>query len=536
MTTSFRGRDVDASGLSPVLSARWALSGRHLAVCLLFGGLFLYLNYQPLLDSEIWLHVHQGEWTLAHRTLPDTDTAQPLTEGMDVVVTGWLSQVAFAGADSWGGPQYVANLFALAALGYFLILARVFHRQTGRVGLMMAGVGLVLLLGRHFQTFASPDVFGQLCFAALLWIVTRLDGSGFGPLRRSRGNQQTARRGAWPLWLMTGGLFVAWANLHGSFLLGLAVLACGGLARAMEVAWRTRSVTSVASDGPMQRWVLLTQWAAAASLVNPYGLGLVLENVRLFQNEHLRQMPQWLPLKLSTLPGLLFLISFVVLAVVLRHSRRRVHPFEVLLLVVFGTAVVPTARTMAWYAPVFAWVLMPHVAEIAARALPARQSRDKAALAPSDFAVSLICVMVLWCAFALAPISQDFFGGAPRRAEHVLGREAPRGAAEYLRSQPSPGLVFAPRQWADWLVGDGSPGVQVYMTSNVQWVPRRVWSDYTRIARAESGWERALDRYAVSTLIVPKKHQDSLREAVQESTKWNVVFEDDAAIIARRAG
>ncbi len=538
MTTSSHSRDAGAGDLSPVLSARWALTWKHLAVCLLFGGLFLYLNYQPLLDSKIWLHVYQGQWILEHGALPETDATQPLSEGMEVVVTCWLSQVAFSLADTWGGPQYVSNLFALAELVYVLILARVFYLQTRRVSLMMLGAGLVLLLGRDLQTFASPDVFGKCCFAALLWLVTRLRASGFGPLLKGRGHAGAAARGAWPYWLATAGLFIVWANLHGSFLLGIAVLVCCAAGRAIGLGWKTRSVVTVVSDGPTQRWVLLAQGAAVASLVNPYGLDLLRENVGLLWNEHLRAMPHWLPLNLPTLSGVLFLGSFAVLAAVLRHSRRRVQPAEVLLLLAFGAAVVPTGRTMAWYAPVFAWVLMPHVSEILARVWPAKthaaQSRGTAALAPRDFGVSLICATAIWGSFALSPISQGLLGGKPRKAELILGAQTPRRVAEHLRKQPPPGLIFAPLPWADWLVRDGSPQLKLYMTSNVQWVPWRVRSDYVRLARAESRWERAFDRYGVDTVVVQKQSQESLRHAVQRSEEWNVVFEDETALIARR--
>ncbi len=535
---SSHSRDVDASDLSPVLSTRWALSGRHLVVCLLFGGLFLYLNYRPLLDSRIWLHLQQGHFALEHAALPAADAAQPLTEGMDVVVTCWLSQTAFALADRLGGPQYVSNLFALAVLGYFLVLARVFYLQTRRVGLMLAGVGLVLLLGRRLEAFAHPEVFGTLSFAVLLWIVTRIRASGFGPLLTGRGNAEAAGGGVWRHWLAIGGLFVVWANLHPSFLLGIAFLACYAVGRAVEVAWKTRSVRAVISDRLTQRWVLLTQWAAALSLLNPYGLRLVLENVRLYYCEPLREMPQWLSLNLSTVSGVLFVASFAALAAVLRHSRRRVGPVEVLLLLVFAVAALPAAHMMAWYAGVFAFVLTPHLKDIATRLWPDTQrtveSPEKVDLTARNFAVSLICLLVIWCAFALAPISQDVLGAAPRKPEHVVGPGRPRGATEFLRKQPSHGLVFAPLEWADRLAALDSPEIRVYMTSNLQWVPRQVWSDYGTIARAQPGWERALDRYDVGTVVVKRLRQDPLHKAVKQSEEWNVVYEDEISVIARR--
>ena len=543
MATSLPTHDTAAGSLSPVLGDRWALGWKHLTACLLFGGIFLYVNYRPLLDSKIWLHVHQGQWTLTHAALPETDATQPLSEGMTVVMTDWLSQVVFALADQWGGPQYVSNLFAVAMLGCFLMLARVFYLQTRNVGLMIVGVGIVLLLGRHLQSSAGPDVFGHACFAALLWLVTRLVASGFGPLRGSRVNGETAARGAWPYWAVTAALFVAWANLHGSFLLGIAVLACCAVGRAIEVGWKARGMAAVISDRPTQRWTLLTQWATVWALVNPYGLDLLRENVALLHNESVQQMPQWLPLSLATLSGVLLLASVGLLAAVLRHGRRQVQPAEALLLLVFGAAVASTGRAMAWYAPVLAFVVMPHLSDIAGRVWVGRVRPDKEQTTPSSeettpsrwrFAVSPVCVLVVWCSFALSPTSQGILGGTPRKAEFILGLDTPLGVAELLRKQPSTGLVFAPLPWADFLAGDGVPQFQAYMTSNVQWVPWRVWSDYARIARAETGWDRALDRYGVSTVIVQKSRQEPLRKAVRQSDEWRTVFDNAAALVAQR--
>ena len=295
---------------------------------------------------------------------------QPLSVGMPIVTTSGLSEIVLALADAFGGPQYVANLFALVEMASLLVLARVFYLQTGRVRLMLLGVAAVVLFGDRLQPPSGPEIFGELCFAVMLWILVR-DGRATAT---SPSDTHADTRLGWWRWPATGLLFAVWANLHGSFMLGLVVLACHAAARAVEIGWRTGSLKAVVADRPVQRRTLLAEFALVASLLNPYGVGLLIENVRLLGDANLRAMPQWAPLSLPTLSGVMFLTSFGLLAVVLRHSRRQVGPADVLLLTAFTAAAIPTSLMLSWYAIVFVFVMMPHVGQIATRWISYRAS------------------------------------------------------------------------------------------------------------------------------------------------------------------
>jgi hypothetical protein len=340
------------------------------------------------------------------------------------------------------------------------------------------------------------------------------------------------------LWLALVGLFVAWANLHGSFLLGIAILGCYALGRIVEVGWKTRRASAIISDRLTQQWVILTACAIASSLVNPYGLELLVENVRVARNANLRETGPWLPLMLPNLPAVLFLSCLALLSVVLRHSRRPVRPVEVLLLILFGGLVLPTGRALGWFGPVFVFVAAPHLGDAVGRVWPTRESTvpppEHGPLTPRHFAVTLICGLVVWCSFALAPISQGLLGKDARTGNRVLGPRLPHELSERLEAQQPEGLVFTSTEWADWLLWNGPPGIQVYMTSDVHRAARPVWHDYKRITCAGRGWELAADRYGIGTMVVSKRHQVALIAAIQRSARWKVAWEDETALLARR--
>jgi hypothetical protein len=513
----------------PLLSARWALTSRHFVVCLLLGVLFLYVSYRPLVNSQVWTDVSVGRSILQEGALPTTDALQPLSEGMRVIDTCWLAQILFAKVDAWGGPHAVAGFFALASLAYYAVLAGMFYSQTKRVGLTAAGVGFVVLFSAGPPAGASSEVFGLGCMAALIWVLMRLEDSGFPRLVPEKRGDQTSGK----YWLAILILFALWANLHGSYLLGLLVLVCYTLARACHVAWTTRSGRAVLSDSVTQRWVFLTQAALVATLLNPYGLDLTFENLRLAFHEQIRQGPEWLPLSLASTRGVLFLASLVALALVLRHSRRRVRPVELLLLGVFACGVVVTGKSVGWYATVFAFVVVPHLADVVTRLIPKSGERE-APLTSASFRFTFSCGLVVYCSFVWSPFCSGFLGSKPRDVEKLLGDWAPCGVAQYLRENPSDGLIYAPVRWSDWLAYEGWPNTQVVMTSNVQWVPRRVWSDHLRMARCEEGWNKGMDRYGVQTLVIDKELQGSLVKSVERSQRYAVVYEDDLALVAQR--
>lgn len=527
--------------LSPVLDARFALSWTQLLVCAWFAAFFVYLNYIPLFHSDIWGHVHYGKWALEHGHFPKYDPFMPLAAGMTAVNTSWLAQLLFAAVESWGGPQFLSDLFALVVLATYLIYFRAFYELTGRAGLALLGTATVLFVGWSRHAIIRPEIFGGLCCALLVWMVVQ--GEPWRSRRPRRGSAERPDRLPWLVWLGVPLVFLFWANVHGSFLIGLGILGCHALGRVIEVGWRTRSVSAVLADRWVRRWTLLTELALAATLCNPAGLDLLIETVRFGSNPNLRDVLEWFPLSGTSAEGIQFALTLIVMFFLLRNSRRRMTPTDVLLLLVFGLAVGPTIRMIGWWAPVFTLTMMPHAAGLwrrwrktrkASGKSPEQPSGEKVPLTPAHFLPSLIALLVVWAAFALSPISQPLLSDKPRELKRVLSASTPLGVTAWLREHPPESLVFGPQWWGDWLCWDGPAGLQVFMTTHIHLAPHRVWRDYMRIARGEAGWDTTLDRYGVKLLVVDKELQRGFTAKVRRSAGWRIVYEDERALVLRR--
>ena len=212
---------------------------------------------------------------------------------------------------------------------------------------------------------------------------------------------------------------------------------------------------------------------------------------------------------------------------------------DVLLLLVFTLAVCLRVRMIAWYAPVLWVVLAPHLGNIIRRLASSESTAPlRSAAQPlyhRSFRITLFLGLLVWLTFTFSPIARPVLGGKPRPADKVFSNDTPLGVTEYLRAHPPRGMVGNPQWWGDWLVYDGPPDIQVFMTTNaVHVVPARVWRDYLKFATAEAGWKRILDRYRINTIVVCKELQPSLEEEVRTISGWRVVFEDEVGLVAVR--
>ena len=87
MATTQETTEVAAEEALPTakLHPRWAMGTPHMLIVMIFGAIYLLLNYVPLRCTDIWGHVDYGHWIIENRSLPTSDPWMPLAEGMQVI-------------------------------------------------------------------------------------------------------------------------------------------------------------------------------------------------------------------------------------------------------------------------------------------------------------------------------------------------------------------------------------------------------------------------------------------------------------------
>ncbi len=526
--------------LRPQVDPRWALSSQGFLAVALLSTLFVLASHVPLRSTDLWSHVAYGQWIMQHGRLPAEDPFLPQYAGMPVVDTAWGSQVLLAGAYRLGREEGLSLIYAATLLVAFAFFLRAAHLLTGHLGTGIVALLLAVAVGWSRLLTIRPENFGLLAFCTLLWLLARNE--------RSAPEQAEPEAPAYPdvagwMWPAVPGLMILWANLHGSFVCGLVLLGAYVLG-ALVAAWREHGLRSCLRDGRFHRWLLLSELALAATVVNPYGMGLLIHTLQFAGHPNLRDIIEWHPLTLASSPGPEFGFSLLVLLVWWRWSRRPLHPGHLAAWGVFALLTVFTMRMIIWYALVFAYVSAPHLLWLY-RAwrkpkpqVPEAQSEPATAgqepVSPWRWVWTLAAGLFVWSAFVLSPASSPLLGARKRTPYQIYHRmTTPYRVTQFLHRAKLQGLVFVPQHWGDWLLVHGPRGLRPWLTSNIHLIPTQLWQDYLRVWQVNAGWERTLQRYRIELAIVDKNMQGALYRAMLGSRSWQPLYDGPDGAVFR---
>ena len=518
------------------LPEKWQLQVWQVGLVFACAMFFMYHNYMRLFYSDVWGHVAYGNWILDHQELPTAEPFVPLAEGVELTATAWGGQIMLALAGRGGGAEGYSALFAIVTTLTYAVYALAFRQQMGRFGWACLASFLVwgVNWGRH--AVIRPEMFGGLCFAILMACIVSA-----APRRRRNTAETDDGLTPWFIWLAVPLVMTLWANLHGSFVVGLVLLGCYAVGRGIEVLFATWNGWATLGDRAFRRWVILTELAVLATCVNPYGFDLLMHTLLFPQNPNLKDIMEWFSLEMVSLEGITVGASWVITLVVLRNSRAVMRATDVVVFAVFTMAVVLRVRMVAWYGPVWMLMLAPHFRDTLqqlSETKPVQRLREDSAFlfrrSPHN---TLIAALIVWLAFTFSPLSMFVLGGNARADSALYHSDTPLGVTEFLRNNPPTGLVAGPQWWGDWLAWDGPEDIQLMMTTNaVHVAPPQVWQDYLRVANGDAGLTRRLDKYRINTLVVHKELQQGLDRAVRRLPGWTLVYEDDLAFVAVRGG
>ena len=260
--------------ISPRLAASWP----HILVAGFFGFLFLFGNHLPLFFSDLWGHVSYGRWILDNGRLPTEDPFVPLAAGMQIVDSAWLGQVIFAAIHGAGGPELLSFAFAVTVTLTYLILFLAYFQRAPRAEVALLTTAIVLALAFSRILVMRTEILASLACAALLLVMGRLQ----------RSNLDAAdSRPPWSAYLLLPIIMAFWANVHDSFVVGLVILWCGFLGKAVSECIEAGGIRGMLSSRGFRCWLILCEVATAAILVNPYGIDLPLHVLAFTGNPNL---------------------------------------------------------------------------------------------------------------------------------------------------------------------------------------------------------------------------------------------------------
>ena len=439
-----------------------------------------------LRDGDTGWHLATGAWIVTHAGVPTTDPFSFTATGRLWVAHEWLSELAMYAsyrAAGWSGlivliGTVMATLFALVAYE----IRRWLSTRASIVALLMLVTGLLPSL------LARPHILALPILAA--WLIVLLH----------------ARERDGPPPLSVALLMLFWANVHGSFVFGLALVGVF----AVEAL-----ITAAPSD---RRRVIIGGGAfglagAVAATATPAGIDGLVFPFYVDRLKLLAHLNEWQPADFATFSGFEALLLATLACLLLRPVRippvrlllvlgvlhlALQHTRQEIVLVVVGILVLAEPLGKAW------------AAKTAPAATPRREDRS-------------IGILILLLAIALAGY---------RIAVPVVRADSAGIPATALRHLPPP--LRSQRVFNEYSFGGSLilAGIRPYIDGRSDMYGDPFTLDYFAIAGGDTArWRAANARWHFGWTILPPR--SPLVRMLDRDPAWQRIYADDVAVIHR---
>jgi hypothetical protein len=473
-------------------------------------------------DADPCWHWQQGNWMLQHRAVLRTELFSHTRGGAPMVNMWWLSEIVTALAGDllgWSGIALVAA--AVCATCVWLL-----HRQLLAEGNeLLLSTALTLLAAGACAThwLARPHLATHLLILVFAW-----------QLRWFERGRTTTRK----LLVLLPLLMALWANLHGAFVFGFALI--GVHLVGTVVSWAR--ATAEQRPALRHRATILGAVGVAcflASLLNPDGWMLPVQIVRYMRSPLMMGFAQeYLPVSFRDPTMLPFLLEVVLTLLMLWIVRPRLSVTDALLLIVWLGLSLRIARNV----PVFALVATPILAEhwnaYLRAASPSWFVRRYRSLSASLTSVNQMAGARGLPALAIVAMivilaKPQLFGGRPLLRTELPADRFPIGAVEFLRRSPDAvhGEMFNDFMWGGYFTL-AMPERKVFIHPILVVYGEDLVREFNQVNYVQPDWEDVLKKYHVGWTILPRDHQ--LNRTLAQRSDWKLVYTDPVASIYGR--
>ena len=538
--------------LQAILPDWCALSWQNALVCLTFVVLFLHLCYLPVPTGQVWHEIVNGQ-AITQNGIATPDPALAYSQGVRTLTTNWLGQSIVYWTYHLGGPEWLSCVFALIQLATLAIWGFVFQRISGSSWAALL-VAPILIASSIDVNALGSSILGLFVFALIALTIVNTFKSAEA---ESEPSQFAWRSASLWQWIAVVSLFVVWANIDLSVLIGVGLLGTFALSRLIGVLANRQGHSSLMNDSELHRRTWLFEICLVATLIQPAGLGLWQAIFWSSNNPIVQGFGGWDPVTIASWRGVWIAIAWLGWIVASRWASS-IPLWNIggaILLTIF---VACFQGQIVWFATTMCFLtvaLFPKAVRREATSSTETQrlndskdgdsktsdsklsdsklSDSKPAL---KFAFTLVCGLLVWIGFSLSPIGTMAMGGKQRTSDQLYVSSTPLGATAFLKSNRPEKVVWTPKYWADYLQVEGGP-TPVMANLNDALLTPRIEKDYQSIYYGGKNWQRLLRRYQIHDLVVDKENQTELmRELRVNAGSLKKVYEDDLSVVYRRSG
>jgi hypothetical protein len=447
-------------------------------------------------DPDLWGHVRFGLDLFRDRSIPSVDPYS-FTSDRGWVNHEWGAEAIMAGAFLFAGnPGLVLLKVAVVLACCCLVHATLRHDGVGTVFSRDVIAALAIVTTAEQAHHVRPQLFSLLCFAVLLWSLT-----------------WTARAQNYCWLFALPPLFAVWANCHGGWIVGGAVMALFIVGLALRGALRPAAWCTVAGVTSL-----------VATLATPYGLELwrFLGGTVGFGRADIRE---WQPVYvLDPHIWFLWLITFALAVLGLLNARQTsIRPERMLVVVALAVMSLQVSRLLA----IFALATLFFYGDTIAQGLKRRRATS------SDRQIPLRAAVAVAIGVIMIAVSTAVVNGTAVRIDR---RHVPEpSAVEFLKSRPGTARVLVWFDWGQYAIWHLPPHMQVSIDGRRETVYSAALQErHLRFYFDLPGGATLPRELDANYVWLPK----SLPAARRLSTHgdWHLVYEGEQSAVFERGG
>jgi len=470
-------------------------------LCFFYGSvswLFLYHN-------DIGWHLATGDLILDTHTLPITDPWSYASGGAPWYNMAWLWEILASVIFKYMGGLGLLLLTLFIGVATLCLLATLAIRIGAHPTVT---VGVAALIGAVFPFYEPPDIF--LCAApqqmTLLFLALLLMLLWYFQADRRRG-----------YYLGIPFIFMLWCNMHGGFILGLAIIGAFALAALLK--------HDAALAG---RAMILLLLSASAVLINPYGIHIV-DGVRgtlghMYQNS----VSEWQPLykggiNLAYLaPSLIYILLFLLALGPCRRWKNQ-SPFTTALAAISVILLIKGILVLRYFS-LFLLVSLP-VTTLGLSSLWETFSAEKKcsahpSLCPCPLPVFLIIGMLtIGIVRTINPEPIDM----PQSRD-------PKSEIQFITQHYPDARIFNHWNYGSFIIFEGHGKLRHFIDGRMGTAyPDSVFADFMQLY-ATKDWKKIIRKYQIDLIIWPYKDRDMLAW-FDHNPRWKRAFTGDLAVV-----
>jgi hypothetical protein len=471
-----------------------SLDTKRLLVIILFLSIFVMAT-QGIGDPDFFWHLRTGQLIWERRSIPREDPFSYTARGQAWVAHEWLTETILFALYSLIGQKGLILAFALLITCTFIL---VYLQCEGRPWLATFVV-LLASLTSAISWGVRPQMISLFLSALFLYILTR---------KESR------------LWLLPP-LMALWVNLHGGYLLGLALLLLHIMGEGVSLLKAPQG-----ERRHLKKLSFIFLLSGGFTLINPHGWRILSYPFATLGSQAMQAyIIEWFSPDFHQAQFQPLAILILVTWLTLFFSRAPRHPRDILFLLAFGYAALRSARNVPLFAVVAAPILSKQLASLWEGSWLQRRLSQKGQRRPNLH----LCALNWFLLLIILSAGSFKVALALKENESLQRRIFPVAAVDYIEQQDLRGNIYNLYQWGGYLIWRLYPKEDVFIDGRADVYGDKFIEEYLEVYRVRKGWRDVLERYNVNSIIIEK--DSTFATLLAESPDWQQVYADELAVV-----